>query len=124
MSLLDIGEKLVRLSRENKGLEAVEMFYDEKIVSMEAEDTEALPARTEGIQAVREKNAWWYENHEIHASRAEGPFRGPREDQFGVFFEVDVTFKPSGERTQMSELGIYTVEGDRIVHEEFWSRLT
>ena len=58
-------------------------------------------------------------NHEIHSTWAIGPFCGHRDDQFAVLFEMDVTNKPSGERTQMSEVALYTVAGGKIVQEEF-----
>ena len=114
-----IGKQLVGLCREGKGLEAIDNLYDEKIVSIEAQGTDEMPARTEGFQAVRGKSTWWYDNHEVHMSTATGPFCGHREDQFAVRFEMDVTFKPSGERTQMVEVGLYTLSNDKIIQEEF-----
>ena len=78
-----------------------------------------MPARLEGIDAVRGKAQWWYENHEIHSTRATGPFCGHRDDQFVVEFEMDVTPKASGERTQMREVGLYTIADDKVVQEEF-----
>ena len=32
---------------------------------------------------------------------------------------MDVTNKPSGERSQMVEVGLYTVAGGKVVQEEF-----
>ena len=119
-STLEIGKQLVEYCQKQDGLGAVDALYDEKIVSIEAVDGDQLPQRMEGIEAVRGKNAWWYENHEIHAESAAGPYCGHREDQFAVHFEMDVTFKPTGERQQMTELGLYTVANDKIVEEEFW----
>ena len=76
MTAAEIGSQLVALCNEGKGLEAVERFYDEKIVSIEGEASEALPQVMEGIEAIKGKNTWWYENHDIHASTAEGSFCG------------------------------------------------
>jgi hypothetical protein len=118
-SNVEIGQQIVALSNEGKGEEAVERFYDEKVVSIEGQDAEAMPARMEGIEAVRQKGAWWYENHEIHESRATGPYAGLRDDQFVIRFNLDVTFKPSGERSAMEEVGLYTVKNGKIVQEEF-----
>lgn len=116
-----IGQKLVALCNADKGMEALEQLYDEKIVSIEAEASEGLPAVMEGLEAVRGKSNWWYDNHEVHSSSAAGPYCGPHEDQFGVQFKMDVTFKPTGERTQMVEIGLYTVGSEgTIVKEEFW----
>ncbi len=118
-STAEIGQQLVALCNAGKDLEAVERFYDEKIVSIEAQGSEEMPARQEGIQAIRGKHAWWNDNHEIHGSKATGPFCGHRDDQFAVEFEMDVTHKPSGQRHQMREVALYTTAGGKIVQEEF-----
>jgi len=119
MSAMEIGRKLVELSNAGKGVEAVETLYSDAIVSIEAQGSEEMPARQEGIDAIRKKNAWWYDNHEVHKAEATGPFCGHREDQFAVKFDIDVTFKPSGQRTQMSEVGLYTVLDGKVAQEEF-----
>ena len=123
MATNEIGRKLVELCNAGKGLEAVETLYDEKIVSIEGAGSEALPQVMEGIEAIKGKNSWWVDNHEVHASTAEGPFCGHRDDQFAVRFEMDVTFKPSGERSQNVEVALYTVADDKIVQEEFLYRM-
>jgi hypothetical protein len=120
---MKIGRKLVSLCQAGKGLEAVDTLYDEKIVSIESQGSDEMPARMEGIQTVRGKSEWWYENNEIHHSTADGPFCGHREDQFVVRFDMDVTFKPSGLRSQMVEVGLYTIANDKIVQEEFLGQI-
>ncbi len=119
-STLEIGKQLVTYCQKQDGLGAVDALYDEKIVSIEAVDGDALPQRMEGIEAVRGKNAWWYDNHEIHEERAVGPMCGHREDQFAVYFEMDVTNKVSNERSKLVETALYTVANGKIVQEEFW----
>ncbi len=119
MSAMEIGVNLIELSNAHKGVEAVEALYSDAIVSIEGQGTDEMPARMEGKDAVRGKNTWWYDNHEVHSSVATGPFCGHREDQFAVKFDIDVTFKPSGARSQMSEIGLYTVADGKVVQEEF-----
>ena len=119
MSAMEIGKQLVELCNAGKDDEVVDRYYDAKIVSIEGQGSDEMPARMEGIEAIRGKHAWWYDNHEIHSTRAVGPFCGHRDDQFAVLFEMDITNKPSGQRTQMSEVALYTVAGGRIVQEEF-----
>lgn len=116
---LQIGTQLVKLCQAGKSDDAMETLYDEKIVSIEGQGSDEMPARMEGIDAIRGKAKWWYENHDVHAMDATGPFVGHREDQFVVRFDLDTTFKPSGERTQMSEVGLYTVKNGKIIQEEF-----
>jgi hypothetical protein len=50
--------------------------------------------------------------------KVEGPFVGDR--KFVVRFTGDVTFKPENRRFLLDELGIYTVQDGRIVHEQFF----
>ncbi len=119
MSALEIGQKLVSLCKEGKFEEALQELYGDNIVSIEGQDMEGMPARMEGIEAIRGKNAWWSENHEIHSVDVTGPYCGHRQDQFAAEFTMDVTNKPSGERTQMREVALYTIDGDKIVQEEF-----
>jgi hypothetical protein len=114
-----IGARVVALSNAGKGLEAIDLLYDEKIVSIEGEGTEEMAARIEGIEAVRGKSEWWYGHHDVHEVVATGPYCGHRDDQFVVHFRLDVTFVPTGERREMEEVGLYTVRGGRIVQEEF-----
>jgi hypothetical protein len=118
-SHLDIGRRVVAFTNAGQGMAAIDALYDEKIVSIEGQGSDEMPARMEGIEAIRGKSAWWYDNHEIHAIRATGPYCGFRDDQFVVRFEMDVTFEPTGERQQMEEVGLYTVRDGRIVQEEF-----
>ena len=118
MSAREIGTQLVQLCNEGRAEEVVKTYYSPDIVSIEGGDSGAIPARIEGMAALDEKNAWWYANHEVHGMTATGPFIGHRPDQFVVGFEVDMTPK-GGERMQMTEVGIYTVRGGKIVQEEF-----
>ena len=37
----------------------------------------------------------------------------------GFTFDMDVTNKPSGERTRLSEVALYTVANGKIVEEQF-----
>lgn len=119
MTSQEIGQELVRLCNAGQSLDAVDKLYGEGVVSIEAEGNDALPARLEGIEAVRGKSVWWLDNHEVHTEVATGPFCGHREDQFAVLFEMDVTHKPSGERHQMSEVALYTTSNGKVVQEEF-----
>ena len=113
-----IAKRLVQLCNLGKAEEAADELYAPHIVSIEAQGTPQMPARIEGMDAVRKKGEWWVANHEVHAMSAEGPFIGNREDQFAVKFAMDLTPK-GGVRTSMTEIGLYTVKGGKIVQEEF-----
>ncbi len=117
-SALEIGTRLVALCQEGKSDDAMNELYSDSIVSIEGQGSEEMPARMEGIEAIRGKAQWWYDNHEIHSMTTEGPYCGHREDQFVVRFAMDVTPK-EGERMQMTEVGIYTVADGKVQQEEF-----
>ena len=119
MSVIEIGTRLVNLCNEDKGLDAVDELYAPEIVSVEGQGSDEMPARMEGLQAVRGKNVWWYDNHEVHSATALGPFVGHRDDQFVVQFDIDVTPKATGERSQLREVALYTAADGKIVQEEF-----
>lgn len=119
MSALEVGQQLVRLCQEGRGMEAIETLYADDIVSIEAQDMEGMPARMEGLEAIKGKNRWWYENHEVHAMLASGPFCGHDQSQFAVLFELDTTAKGTGERSQMKEVGLYTVRDGKVAQEAF-----
>ena len=118
MSVADIANDLVAKYRQGQNLAAIDAHYSDDIVSIEATGTEQFPARQEGIEPIRGKNQWWIENHEIHGGEVNGPYIG--EDQFAVQFKFDVTPKMTGQRMQMTEMGLYNVKNGKIVQEEFF----
>jgi hypothetical protein len=116
---LEIGKRLVGMCNDGRSEQAVDDLYAKEIVSIEAQGSEGLPARMEGIDAIRKKGEWWFANNEVHSMKATGPFCGHRDDQFVVQFDLDVTPKASGQRTHMTEVGIYTVRNGKVAQEEF-----
>lgn len=91
------------------------------IVSVEPVGGPEMPREAKGIDQVRAKNRWWYDNHEVHSGKAEGPY--PHEDRFAVRFLYEVTPKNGpmkGKRVAIDEVGIYTVKNGKIVREEFF----
>lgn len=118
---LEVGKKLVKLCLEGKNMEAVETLYSPDIVSVEAGSGPSMPARMEGIEAIKGKATWWEANHEVHKAEAVGPF--PNGDRFIVRFTYDVTAKAgpmAGKRFTMDEAALYTVKDGKITQEEFF----
>ena len=114
----EIGNKLVEWCKQGENLEAINNLYSENVVSIEAAGNEWMPQKMEGIEAVREKNAWWSNNNEVIKGEVVGPF--PHENRFAVNFNYEIKNKQSGEVQNMNEVGLYTVENGKIVREEFF----
>ena len=117
-TIAEVANELVSLCREGRNLEAIDGFYANDVISIESVGDETMPARMQGIDAVRGKNQWWFDNHDLHAQTVVGPYVG--EGQFAVHYTFDVTHKPSGRRVNMSEMALYTVKDGKVVAEQFF----
>jgi SnoaL-like domain len=121
MNTEEIGRKLVSLCQEGRNLEAIDTLYSKDAESIEAMSMPDVPAQMKGVEAIKGKNEWWFANNEVHSGSAKGPF--PNGDRFAVIFDFDVTPKSGpmkGKRMKMEEVGLFTVEGGKIVREEFY----
>ena len=121
MDTKEVGRKLVELCKAGKNQEAIETLYDKDIVSVEAESGPSMPAEMRGIDAIKGKNQWWTENHEVHSAEVKGPYANG--DRFAVNFHYDVTSKSGemkGKRFTMEEVGVYDVRNGKITREEFF----
>ena len=94
--------------------DAYQAFWADSIVSLEPAEGET--ARVEGREALLAKHAWWDANAEMHGVTTEGPYLFG--DQFALRFTMDVTMH--GERSQMAEIGLYTVKDGKIAEERFF----
>ena len=113
MDTREVAEAFTALLREGK--DAGEAFWHEDVSSIEpAGDMRAV----HGIEAVRGKGAWWYANHDVHGFEVEGPY--VNDDQFALHMRIDVTVKATGQRLQMVEVGLYTVQDAKVVEERFF----
>lgn len=71
-----------------------------------------------GRKAVDAKCQAWMDAHTVHSCKASGPFVGAT--GFSVVYDMDVEANDgSMPRTQMKEVGVYTVKKGKIVQEEF-----
>ncbi|MGB7302320.1 MAG: nuclear transport factor 2 family protein [Burkholderiaceae bacterium] len=118
MNTMEIANRMVELCREGKNAEALDTLFADNVVSVEAAAMPGMEREAKGLAAVKAKGEWWVNNHEVHSGEILGPW--PHDDRFIVGFQFDVTHKPSGQRMQMDEVGLYHVKNGKIVKEEFF----
>ncbi|MGX6648382.1 SnoaL-like domain-containing protein [Maricaulaceae bacterium MS644] len=118
-TLKEIAQELVDANRSGDTATLLATRYSPDCVSVEAAQMGDMPRAAEGLEAIRGKHAWWEANMEFHGGEVDGPFLFDP-DRFGVRFTMDVTDKNTGERTQSSEIALYTVKDAKIVREEFF----
>jgi len=103
----------------NDDAQAYQSYWADDIVSLEPQD--GPMARCEGREQLQQKHQWWNENTTVHATTTEGPC--VFSDQFAVRYGMDVTMKNDNgddERSQINEVGLYTVRGGKIAEERFF----
>ena len=123
MTLKEIAEKLVAHCRAGTEAEGLDNLYADHAVSIEAAVMPGTDGReTSGLDGIRAKHAWWDAATEVHEFSAEGPFLHG-DDRFAVIFEADFTMLEPGQRMQMREVAIYSVEDGKIVREQFYNRM-
>jgi hypothetical protein len=115
MKTQDLAKTFTELCTKGQLEAAGRKFWSDDVVSREPMTGEM--AVIKGRKAVEGKGAWWYANHEIHDVKVQGPY--VHGDQFAVRFTMDVTPK-GGQRATLDEIGIYTVQGGKIVEERFF----
>jgi ketosteroid isomerase-like protein len=115
MKTQEIANNLVTWYNAGEDKRCYNELYSPNIVSIEASND--YP-EANGMEAVAKKGEWWYENFEVHSTKASQPIVA--DNWFSVRFDMDTTHKPSGQRTQTSELGVYRVQDGKIVREQFF----
>lgn len=118
METRELATKIFELCKAGKDHECLE-FYADDAVSIEAEaGAPGMPQEFKGKGAIQEKQQWWYKHHELHEAKVEGPY--VHSDRFALHFYMDITNKEAGKRVQMSEVGLYTTAGGKVIKEEFF----
>lgn len=117
METKEIAEKLVQWCKEGDFESPYKHLYSPNIISIE-NDGKGENAITKGFDGIEKKGEWWNENFEMHSSTVSEPIVA--DNWFSVRFEMDTTHKPSGQRSRMSEIGVYQIKDGKIVREQFF----
>lgn len=115
MDIRELAADYAALVAAGKMDEAALKHWSDDVVTIEAMPGEM--ARTVGRAEAEAKAQWWYDNHEIHGFRSEGPFVNG--DSFLIVMDIDVTPKGS-ERMQMREIVGYRVADGKVVEERYY----
>ncbi|MEM0927900.1 MAG: nuclear transport factor 2 family protein [Pseudomonadota bacterium] len=118
-----IAEALVANCREGKERDNLDAFYAEDAVSVEAMAPPGEDREKKGRAAIHAKHDWWEGAMEPLESSLQGPFYDGG-GRFSVIFALKVKERASGNVVDMQEVALYTVEGGKIVREEFFYDLT
>jgi hypothetical protein len=121
MSTEEVAKKVVELTRKQAWYEALDL-YDDDIVSVEASSMGGESPETHGKEGIRGKVDWWVNSMDVHTFDVKGPFVA--HDRFVVQYDVDCSDKKTKQRTQLSEVGVYTVKNGKIAREEFLPRVS
>jgi hypothetical protein len=92
-------------------------LYSPDIESIEDGNTSDI-GRVKGMDGLKKKGEWLSRLFEVHNIKASAPMVA--DNWFSVMFEIDTTDKQSGERSTLSEIGIYKVEDGKIVKEHYF----
>jgi hypothetical protein len=118
MTALEVGSKYVALCRDGKFDECLDELFSRDAQSVEAMAPPGSDRTSKGLDAIHAKGKWWADNHTVHKAEVSGPY--PHGDRFAVRFQFDFTDKPSNKRMTTDEIGVFTVENDKITREEFF----
>jgi len=114
MSLHSLAKEFVNLCNQGKNFDVMRAMYAPDIVSVEGDGKETV-----GKEAVIKKSEDWAKGLTFHGEKVGGPFfNGP--NQFAVTFALDITRNGTDRRITLEEVGVYTVQGDKITREQFF----
>ncbi len=118
MTTYEIGKSYVALVKEGRREECLSTLFRSDAVSVEAVQLPGRERTVKGLDALHSKSNFFLANNEVHKAEIFGPY--PHDDRFAVRFVFDLTFKPTGERRTMDEIGLFTVVDGKIAREEFF----
>ena len=118
MTTQEIAQRYVALCQQGKFAACLDELYAKNAVSVEAAPPPGGEKTAKGLDAIKAKGKDWGESHIVHKDEVSGPF--PNENRLAVRFLFDVTEKPSGKRSTMDEVGLFTIENGKITREEFF----
>ena len=117
MTIGEIAGNFVHWRNTNDADRLRRELYSPDIESIEEGNTRGI-GRVKGMEGLKKKGAELSRDFEVHSIKASDPTVA--DNWFSVKFEIDATDKNSGERSTLSEIGVYRVENDKIIKEHYF----
>jgi hypothetical protein len=116
MTTQEVANQYVAYMQQGKFAEALDDLFADNAVSIEPEG--APVHRAEGMEAIKQKAAWWADMvEEAHGGGCSEPMVAG--NHFTVTVWNDSTMKGRG-RHRMDEVCVYEVQDGKIVKEQFF----
>ncbi|OHX64170.1 nuclear transport factor 2 family protein [Flammeovirga pacifica] len=118
MSIQEIADRLVELCKAGDFATAHAELYADDCVSIEPDG--APVKEVKGKEGLAQKGKQFDEMMEVHGFTVSAPIVA--DEFFSIVLGMDATFKPTGQRSNSSEIAVYEVKDGKIVKEEFFFR--
>lgn len=115
MKTEEVANNLVTWFNNNEEARCYEELYSPNAISIEPGGEHPI---SNGMQEIAKKGEWWRQTFDVHNTKVSQPVVA--DNWFSVRFDIDSTHKPSGQRSQMSEIGVFQVADGKIVKEQFF----
>jgi SnoaL-like protein len=117
MKIDEIAQHFVQWRNEGDGNKVRMELYSPDIESIE-EGNRSEIGRVKGMDGLGKKGQGLKQQFEVHNIKATDPVVA--DNWFSVKFEIDTTDKNSGNRSTLSEIGVYKVDDGKIVKEHYF----
>lgn len=119
MSAKAIAQEYVEYVKAGRFMEVLERLYAAEAVSVEAAAMPGNPRVAEGLEALYAKSRGFEAEHEVTGVEVRGMW--PHGDEkFAVHMVFEMVHTPTQHRAVVDEIAVLTVEGGKIVKEEFF----
>ena len=117
MKIDDIASNFVQWRNDNDAMRLRMELYSPDIESTEEGNMTEI-GRVKGMEGLKKKGQGLSQYFEVHDIKASDPVVA--DNWFSVKFEIDTTDKISGNRSILSEIGVYNVQDGKIVKEHYF----
>jgi hypothetical protein len=117
MTIDEIAHQFVHWRNTDDAVTLRAELYSPDIISIE-EGFDNEIGQVKGMEGLKKKGQGLSRDFEVHNIKASHPVIA--DNWFSVKFEIDTTDKRSGNRSILSEIGVYKVEDGKIVKEHYF----